>query len=82
LSGDSNANNDAGGTAKDNKNDEEDNLVITRLHSQVIPLQITSTVFVASDENHLPAPKISMCQLMGHFIDTCPSFYVLWQFSN
>jgi hypothetical protein len=36
-----------------------------------------NTTFVASDENHLPAPKTnaracSMCQLTGHFIGTCP----------
>ena len=35
------------------------------------------TIFVASDENHLPAPKTNtracrMCRLTGHFIGNCP----------
>jgi hypothetical protein len=37
----------------------------------------TETIFVASDENHLPAPRTnsracSMCRLTGHFIRNCP----------
>jgi hypothetical protein len=56
--GDSNSTNGAGGTANDNENDEEDNLVIMRLRSQVIPLLITNSAALYSGERILTLVKL------------------------
>jgi hypothetical protein len=58
--GDSNANNGAGGTANGNKNDEEDNLVIMRLCSQVIPLPITNSTTPLQWRKNIDAGQVEM----------------------
>jgi hypothetical protein len=52
-------NNGAGGTANGNENDEEDNLVIMRLRSQVIPLLLTNSATLQWRKN-IDAGQVEM----------------------
>jgi hypothetical protein len=58
-SGDLDGNNGLGGTANDNDNDEEDNLVIMQLCSQVIPLLFTKSATLQWKKN-IDASQVEM----------------------